>query len=67
MDLDTLSYPSRGGDFNLSLVHDVLDRSLSAIANAQQRRNIFASATMKPDRVVRSRGCSGMGSNIAWL
>ena len=63
--LDTLSYPSRGRDFNLNLVHDVLDRSLSAMSNAQQRRKIFASATMKPDRVVRSRGLSGMGSNIA--
>ena len=65
-DLDTLSYPSRGRDFNFNLVHDVLDRSLSAMLNAQQRRNNFASATMKPDRVVRSRGRSGMGSNIAW-
>ena len=54
------------GEFYLNLVHDVLDRSLSAMTNAQQRRNIFASATMKPDRVVRSRGRSGMGSNIAW-
>ena len=57
---------SRGRDFNLILVHDVLDRSLSAMPNAQQRRKIFASATMKPDRVVKSRGRSGMGSNIAW-
>ena len=24
------------------------------------------SVTLKPDRVVRSRGCSGMGSSIAW-
>ena len=47
-DLDTLSYPSRGRDFNLNLVHDVLDRLLSAMPNAQQRRKIFASATMKP-------------------
>ena len=31
MDLDTLSYPSRGRDFNLNLVHDVLDRLLSAM------------------------------------
>ena len=37
-DLDTLSYPSRGRDFNLNLVHDVLDRSLSAMPNAQQRQ-----------------------------
>ena len=65
-DLDTLSYPSRGRDFFLDLVHDFADRSLSAMPSAQQRRKIFASATMKPDRVVRSRGRSGMGSNIAW-
>ena len=26
----------------------------------------FAHVPMKPDRVVRSRGRSGMGSNIAW-
>ena len=65
-DLDTLSYPSRGRDFDLNLVHDFADRSLSAMPSAQQRRKIFASATMKPDRVVRSRGRSGMGSNIAW-
>ena len=65
-DLYTLSYPSWGGDFNLNLVHDVADRLLSAMRNAQQRRNIFASATMKQDGVVRSRGCSGMGTNIPW-
>ena len=58
--------PPRGRDFNLNLVHYVLDRSLSAMSNAQQRRKIYASATMKPGRVVRSRGRSGMGSNIAW-
>ena len=61
-DLDTLSYPLQGRDFNLGLS----DRSLSAMPNAQQRRKLFASATMKPDRMVRSRGRSGMGSNIAW-
>ena len=64
--LDTLSHPSRERDLNLNLVHDVLDQSLSAMPKGQQRRNIFASGTMKPDRVVRSRGRSGMGSNIAW-
>ena len=64
-DLDTLSYPSRGRVFNFDLVRDVADRSLSAMPNAQRRRNIFASATIKPDRVVRSRSRSGMGSNIA--
>ena len=64
--LDTLSHPSWRRDLNLNLVHDVLDQSLSAMPKGQQRRNIFASGTMKPDRVVRSRGRSGMGSNIAW-
>ena len=61
-DLDTLSYPSRGSILNLELS----DRSLSAMPNAQQRGKPFASATIKPDRMVRSRGRSGMGSNIAW-
>ena len=61
-DLDTLSYPSRGRDS----VHDVADPSRSAMPSAQQRRKIFASATMKLDRMVRRRGRSGMGSNIAW-
>ena len=51
-DQDTISYPSRGRDLNLDLVHDVAERLLSATPNAQQRRKIFTSATMKPDRVV---------------
>ena len=64
-DLDTVSYPSRGRDFDLNLVHNFADRLLSAMPNAQQRRKTFVSATMKPDRRVRSGGRSGMGSNIA--
>ena len=65
-DLDTLSYPSRGRDSNLNFVHDVADGSLSAIPIAQQRQKTFASATMKPDRMVGNRRRSGMGSNTAW-
>ena len=42
-----LSYPSRGGDFGPNLVHHFEDRSLAAKASAQQKRIIFASATMK--------------------
>ena len=49
-----------------TLVHDFAERSLSAMPSVQQRLKIFASATMKPDRVVESRGRSGMGSNTAW-
>ena len=65
-DLDTLGYPSRGRDFDLNSDHNFADRSLSAMPSAQHRRNIFTSATMKSDRRVRSRGRSGMGSNVAW-
>ena len=66
-DLDTLSYPSRGRDFNLDLVQDVADRSLSAMPNAQQRRNIFASATMKPDLVVSEAGSDPRGHlGVTW-
>ena len=64
--LDTLSYPCRGTGFGADLVHDFEDRSLSAMPSAQQRRKNFASANMKSDQMVRSRGRSGMGSNIAW-
>ena len=42
-----------------------VDRSLSAMPSAQQRRKNIASATMKADRGVSSRGRSGMGSTIA--
>ena len=34
-DLETLSYPSRGRDFDLNLVRDFADRSLSPMPSAQ--------------------------------
>ena len=42
---------------------DTVAETFTAVRQSQVKDGV---AVLKPDRVVRSRGRSGMGSNIAW-